>query len=287
MQRFDLPDGRAMAFHDWNPPAPGAVALPLLVHFHGVPGSRLELEPAAAALAAGGVRVVVPDRPGIGYSDPAPGRGMVDCAADAIALADHLGAGRFAVSGFSAGGPYALAAAASYPDRITAVLLLSSAGDPSTPDVDRGVVLSERLLSRLAQRGPAAARLLWRGTRTVLRHRPSLVTGSLLSTAPADAAWFDSGKSRAVADTLLESLRQGTDAMVEDYGRCYDLWDFDPRKVHAPVMAWHGEADQLVPMRLAEHLQAEIGGATLVRLPGTGHLGTLRVLADVLAAVPR
>jgi len=282
VERVTLPDGRAMSVHAWGP-ADG----PLLIHFHGVPGSRLELLPAADALAAGGVRVVAPDRPGIGRSDPAPGRGLVDCAADAVALADHLGVERFAVSGFSAGGPYALATAASFPDRITAVLLLSSAGDPSTPDADRGVVASERLLGRLAQRKPAVARLLWRGTRSLLRRRPSLVTGSLLSTAPADAAWFDPEKSREVAETLLESLRQGTDAMVEDYGRCYDLWDFDPRAVRAPVTAWHGEADQLVPMRLAEHLQAELADASLVRLPGTGHIGTLRVLADVLAAVPR
>ena len=282
MDRVALPDGRAMSFHSWGP-----TDGPLLIHFHGVPGSRLELAPAAAALGAGGVRVVAPDRPGIGHSDPAPGRGMVDCAADAIALADRLGVERFAVSGFSAGGPYALALAASYPDRVTAVLLMSSAGDPSTPDVDRGVVASERLLSRLAQRKPAVARALWRGTRTVLRHRPALVTGSLLSTAPADAAWFDAEKARQVSETLLESLRQGTDAMVEDYGRCYDLWDFDPRAVRAPVTAWHGEVDQLVPMRLAEHLQAELPDATLHRLPGTGHIGTLRITADVLAAVPR
>jgi len=282
VERVTLPDGRTMSLQAWGP-----VDGPLLIHFHGVPGSRLELLPAQEALAASEVRVVAPDRPGIGHSSPAPGRGLVDCAADAVALADHLGAERFAVCGFSAGGPYALAVAAAYPDRVTAVLLMSSAGDPSTPDLDQGVVASERLLGRLAQRKPAVARLLWRGTRTLLRYRPSLVTGSLLSTAPADAAWFDPGKSRLVAETLLESLRQGTDAMVEDYGRCYDLWDFDPRVVRAPVTAWHGEVDQLVPMRLAEHLRAELADATLIRLPGTGHIGTLRVLADVLAAVPR
>jgi pimeloyl-ACP methyl ester carboxylesterase len=282
-----LPDGRAMSFRTWGPTGPAAAGAPLLVHFHGVPGSRLELAPAADALAAGGVRVVAPDRPGIGFSSPAPGRGLAGCAADAVALADALGAERFAVSGFSAGGPYALATAAACGDRVTAVLLLSSAGDPSTPDPDRGVVLSERLLSRLAQRRPAAARLLWRGTRSVLRHRPSLLTGSLLSTAPADAAYFDAARARAVAESLLESLRQGTDAMVEDYGRCYDPWDFDPRTIRVPVTAWHGEVDQLCPMRLAEHLRDELPDATLVRLADTGHLGGLRAMADLLTAVPR
>lgn len=283
MERVTLPDGRAMSFHTWGPTGDAA---PFLFHFHGVPGSRLELMPAAAALAAGGVRVVAPDRPGIGRSDPAVAHGMIECAADVLALADRLGAARFAVSGFSAGGPYALAVAAAYPERVTAALLMSSAGDPSTPDLDRGVVRSEQLLSRMAQRRPAAARALWRGTRSVLRRRPGLVTRSLFA-APQDRAWFDDDRARQVADGLLESLRQGTASMVEDYGRCYDLWDFDPRTITAPVTAWHGEDDQLCPMRLAEHLQAEIPQARLVRLPGTGHIGTLRVMGDVLAAVPR
>ena len=58
MRRITLPDGRALSFHEWGP-ADG----PLLIHQHGVPGSRLELSVVADQVAAaaeqrhGGVQV--------------------------------------------------------------------------------------------------------------------------------------------------------------------------------------------------------------------------------------
>ena len=80
---------------------------------------------------------------------------MIECAADVLALADRLGAARFAVSGFPRAAP-TLAVAAAYPERVTAALLMSSAGDPSTrPGPGRGA--PEQLLSRMAQPPPAAA----------------------------------------------------------------------------------------------------------------------------------
>jgi len=46
-----------------------------------------------------------------------PGRSILDFPADVAALADHLGCPRFAVLGYSGGGPYALAAGYAMPDR--------------------------------------------------------------------------------------------------------------------------------------------------------------------------
>ena len=65
-----LPDGRAMAYAEWGDPA-GRVVLGC----HGSPSSRLErhVEDPADYL-RWGVRLVVPDRPGFGRSDPQPGR---------------------------------------------------------------------------------------------------------------------------------------------------------------------------------------------------------------------
>jgi pimeloyl-ACP methyl ester carboxylesterase len=277
---FTLPDGRAMAYHVW-----GEAGAPVLIHQHGVPGSRLELMPAAEAIAAGRLRVVAPDRPGIGRSDPAPGRGMTAYSEDTVALADHLGVDRFVVSGFSAGGPYALAAAVAHPSRVAGALLMSSAGDPSTPGADEGVVWSERALGWLARKHPAIARGVWRLTAPTFSHAPRLATKQITQSAPCDAEFFAEGnRTRAVAEDLSESLHQGTAAMVEDYARCYEPWDFDPTAARVPVIAWHGESDQLCPIRLAEHLQGEIPGAQLRPLPGTGHMGVLRIMDDVLAA---
>src|SRR4051812_29684645 len=94
-------DGRTFAFRDFGPREAPAVI------FHpGFMACRLTGRPAA------GVRVISVDRPGIGNSDPAPQRSLMDAAADVATIADQLGIDRFAVLGHSAGAPSAMACAA-------------------------------------------------------------------------------------------------------------------------------------------------------------------------------
>lgn len=57
-----------------------------VVYCHGQPGSRLEQAHAAALAQRRGLRIIVPDRPGYGASDPSPGRAAGDFAAFAQAL---------------------------------------------------------------------------------------------------------------------------------------------------------------------------------------------------------
>ena len=61
---------------------------------------------------AKGVRLISPDRPGMGLSTYQPGRRLVDWPADVAHLTEALGIERFAVMGWSAGGPYAAVCAA-------------------------------------------------------------------------------------------------------------------------------------------------------------------------------
>ena len=64
-----LPDGRALAFQEFGDPA----GFPVL-NRHGGLMCRLDVEPAAATAAELGLRIVSPDRPGVGRSDRRPGR---------------------------------------------------------------------------------------------------------------------------------------------------------------------------------------------------------------------
>ena len=58
------------------------------------------------------------DRPGYAKSTRRRGRSVVDDVDDVVLVADHLGVGRFGVSGGSGGGPHAPACAAQLPDRV-------------------------------------------------------------------------------------------------------------------------------------------------------------------------
>ena len=83
---------------------------------HGTPSSRLN-RPDDESTRALGVRLIAIDRPGCGLSDFLPGRTLLDWPTDLAAVADALGIGRFAVVGFSGGGPYVAASAFALPDR--------------------------------------------------------------------------------------------------------------------------------------------------------------------------
>ena len=85
---------------------------PLVLHNHGGPSSRLEARVFASHALDLGLRFVCVDRPGQGKSDPQHGRTFAGWAGDLEAIADALGTDRFAVTGWSEGGPWALAAAA-------------------------------------------------------------------------------------------------------------------------------------------------------------------------------
>src|SRR6202035_5235171 len=86
--------------------------------FHGTPGSRLQLAIDDKPVREGGIRFVLPDRPGYGLSTFQPGRRLVDWPGDVAQLADHLGIERFSVMGVSGGGPHSAVCAALLDDRV-------------------------------------------------------------------------------------------------------------------------------------------------------------------------
>ena len=106
MSSLTLPDGRTLAYADCGAPD----GTPVIFH-HGTPGSRLFAALLDDSVSEAGVRVVVPDRPGYGRSDPVdPAEAsLADGRADVEALADHLDFDSFGVASFSGGGPFALA----------------------------------------------------------------------------------------------------------------------------------------------------------------------------------
>ena len=120
-----LSDGRILGYAEFGSNAGTPIFL-----FHGLPGSRLAIpemwpeEPAS-------VRVIAPDRPGVGLSTFQPGRRLSAWADDIRQLADALSVERFIVAGFSGGGPHALAVAHGLPDRVIAASIAGR--DSSTP----------------------------------------------------------------------------------------------------------------------------------------------------------
>ena len=114
-----LRDGRQLGYSECGDPD----GTPLLA-FPGFPSSRVSGALLDELGRERGLRVVCPERPGQGVSDPHPERTLADWPADVRDLLDALDIGRAVVVGISAGGPYALATAARLPDRISRVAVV-------------------------------------------------------------------------------------------------------------------------------------------------------------------
>src|SRR5258707_15855084 len=89
-------------------------AAPVLL-CHGLADSRLSARLFTRAAPELGLRIVAPDRPGVGETDPRRLRRLADWVEDAALVLDGLRAGPAALLGISAGGPVAAALAPALP----------------------------------------------------------------------------------------------------------------------------------------------------------------------------
>jgi len=272
-----LADGRALGYAEWGDPAGTPV-----VHFHGIPGSRLERHPDDRIYARLGIRYITVDRPGYGRSDPSPGRTFVDWGADVADLTAFLGVERFRAFAVSGGAPFALAVAAVFPENVERVAIVSGVGPVDRPGAFRGMEWTERATYWAAPRYPRA---------TAAISRAALGGAVRASDALARAA-SHAGKTvgaramgaRALTEQLRESLRQGAGAMVLENALCARPWGFELASVSSDVRLWHGDRDHVCPLHHARYVAAGLPHAQLNVRSG-GHLLVLRVAEEALRAL--
>jgi pimeloyl-ACP methyl ester carboxylesterase len=266
----NLPDGRVLAYEEYGIPS----GFPVL-SFHGGLSSRLDAAPAHEAAVAKGVRLISPDRPGMGLSTYQLGRRLTDWPADVTQLTEALGIGQFAVMGWSAGGPYAAVCAATMGDRVTAVALLSSAVPLDLYGTTRGLALEDRVLLLLSQRTPWLASTLMKVS-IVNASNARLFRAVLRTFPPADRKVLTEwGPPDHALAFVREAMRQGPDGCVQDYRIFGDPWGFSLEEIHVPVDIWEGAEDSTGPPGYRAFLKRHIRQATVNVVPGEGHLSLL------------
>ena len=282
-QEHRLPDGRVLAYCEYGVPDGSPVFI-----FHGLPGSRIDARVVAEEMRAAGVRLIAPDRPGIGRSDPVPGkRTYAGCAHDVAHLAGALGIDRFSVVGYSCGGPYALAAAAGLPERIEKAGLISSVATSEMPGYRKGLASTDRTMTVLSRYAPWLARMLMGGAVKQARTKAEKFGKQLDRElgAPSDRALLDQGLRPVVTELFLECNRNGPAGTVEDFAVWARPSGIDFEKVKAPTHLWHGDADESVSIDHSRWLASKIPGAELTVVPGAGHLHPPERWREITAAL--
>jgi len=276
-QQVTLADGRALAYREYGDPAGTPV-----VNCHGGLLSGLDVAPFDDAARTLGLRLVSPDRPGIGASASSPDRATADWAADVGGLLDALGIERTAVFGWSMGGQYALACGARLADRVDRVVVVAGCLPLDNDDTFEHLNAMDRRLTRLSQHHPHVARDVFRSLGEVARHRPEAWAHMTTRGAvPEEGKALDALPDPGIASAAAHALEHG-DGMVEEYVAWARPWGFTPEDVAVPTTIHQGTHDDLVPHAWADLLAARIPGARLVSHEGAGHFLTYVDPAAVL-----
>ncbi|CAM9305450.1 unnamed protein product [Ectocarpus fasciculatus] len=258
LQRFlsiTLADGRRLAWREY-----GALSGYPVIFLHGNLNSRL-FQPMWAATEAkseaAGARVIAIDLPGYGESTYHPDRSYRGGADDIESLANHLELDKFAVLGYSSGGPNAMACAACLPSRVSACGLISSDGPYST--IGGGIVEQVYGVSEITSENNVSR---------IMKEHESL-RQSYQSLTKADR------KELALLD-LATAVLQGIDKGPAQDGLLESRpWDFELSSLNAaespPVLLWHGEADDAVPPDVARHIASQIPSIAVQFTEGESH----------------
>lgn len=253
-----LRDGRTMAYAEYGAPEGFVV-----VNAHGGLACRLDVEAAHDAAGEAGVRLISPDRPGVGLSDPDPGRTTYSWTRDVEELLDQIGVQRFAVMGWSMGGQYAAAVGHALPHRVTRVAIVAGALPLTEFGVFDQLPAMDRYLTRMSQRTPRLAQRSFQVIGLAARVAPKLY-GRLAARdlGPSDGAVIRSDGFSLFTRMTREAMRQPAGA-VEEYRAWMRPWGFRPEDIDIPIDIWAGKNDQLVNVTWARRLASRIPNATL------------------------
>ena len=252
---------------------------PDLVLIHGASGNTRDLTFSLAPRLAERYRVIVFDRPGLGYTERLnrDGASITEQATLLRAAAAELGAERPIIMGQSYGGAVALAWAATYPEDVAALIPVAAASNPW----DTGIGTFYQVTSSR-----------W-GQALVVPLITAFIPESVVKNSVAEV--FDpqtppEGYAEAIAAPLTlrrVSLSANADQRANLLGEIEALVPQYAR-ITAPTEIIHGTADTTVGLEIhSEKLVGQIKDATLKRLPGMGHMLQHVAEDEVVAAIDR
>ena len=263
------PGGARLAWNEFGDPAGRPV-----LYCHGWPSSRMQAVLVHHLARERGLRVIAPDRPGMGRSDRVPGRTLESWPETIAAFMDSLGVETFAQLGVSGGGPYVLACAAMLPDRVTASAVLC--GAVALADGQRRglhpiyqiliplrhlphacFTMPLKLAARISTGAPDKPPVSW-----VLKTLPESDRELLLAHPEAQ---------HVLATSFAEGVRQGGRAVMEDADIYLQRWNLPLANIARPIRYWHGGMDRNIGAEMVRKFVSRIPQARLDVDPDEGH----------------
>jgi pimeloyl-ACP methyl ester carboxylesterase len=271
--------GRTVGLYEYGNPT----GQPVMV-FHGVPACGAGFVFADEPARERRLRLIAPDRPGVGLSTAFDGWTVGSYPSMVTEFADALDIDRFAVWGYSGGGPYAVACAAAVGERVSRAAISAGMGQVGVWAEDDDFEKSDRQMLAMARTRPGLARTIMAVTSRLARMSPKSATKSFAKQlSESDRAVIDTLGTPAEAMALYtQAFLRGARGVIDDYRAIGQPWGVDLAAITAPVKVFQGDADPMVPVRHSQELAQRVRGAELVIWPGEGHLATVTHVREIL-----
>jgi pimeloyl-ACP methyl ester carboxylesterase len=201
------------------------------------------------------------------------------------ALADHLAIEKFAVSGWSFGGPNALVCAHKIPERLTAVGVISSFAPYDRPNATAGAALFNKVSLGMARRMP-----WWFGRQFMkiqgrsIRNDPEGFARQIMSSVPeSDQEILSDPRIKDVLlPSMSEAYRTSADGAAWEAYIMVRPWGFRLEEIKLAVHIWHGEVDVNNTLQFGEYLRDTIPNTHVNFLPGEGHFFIMKRWGEIL-----
>ena len=236
--------------------APGDGKRRTVVLLHAFPIGANLWEPQMRSL-PDGWRLIAPDLRGFGGStelDTVNNASMSDYAEDVVALMDELGIRRAVIGGASMGGYAAFALLQALGDRVDGLVLANTRAGADSPE------------ARANRRNMLAL---------VDREGPSGVSRDMMPRLLGKTTQETNSPVEAFVRRLIK--QQSPIAIRTAIHRMMHRPDSTPllAKITVPTLVITGEEDALIPVDDSRAMAQAVPGATLVIVPGAGHLANL------------
>ncbi|ETO43932.1 alpha/beta fold hydrolase [Morganella sp. EGD-HP17] len=227
-----LPDGRRFSWYDSGPETGIPVVFCTGAGMSGSAGFGIPY------LADNNIRLITPDRPGLGNSSPDAGKSPESFAADVTFLMQSLGYTRFRAAGFSQGAVYAMALA--YYAQVSALALISGQDQFDYPPT-RALLSADIIDMQKNARTQPDGFTSW--------VRENITADWLMSfilnySGETDLAVYQAADFLpAYRQCMTEAFSQGNEGYTQDLLIAMQEWGFTPEQITCPVSLWYGEKD--------------------------------------------
>jgi pimeloyl-ACP methyl ester carboxylesterase len=257
--------------------------------FHGLIGSFHQASYISDEAARIGIRIIAPNRPGVGRSEFIERKSALDSVADVEDVAKALRLDQFSLIGISGGTPYALAALSRIAHRVQTVTVISGMGPMRLPGALRGMDRRRRIVLEVGSRFPSSARRGFLKAKTRFHADPEKLLDRLIATwSLADQRVFE---RKDVYDLFMQDLHQVFTVGVGPITLAHELVLYRNYGVSLrdlprdkPITLWHGLSDNIVPPAMACEMALALPNCEAHLVEG-GHFVAVDIAGRIIARI--